>query len=94
MLWVGRNSPEKRPMDAIKAVMWIGDRVPGAKLIIMGGGFEHEAEMNWLKNVEYVGYHQDTEEIFRQADVFLCTSEYEGLRMICRICRFCRAAGM
>jgi len=45
MLWVGRNSPEKRPMDAIKAVMWIGDRVPGAKLIIMGGGFEHEAGM-------------------------------------------------
>jgi len=76
MLWVGRNSPEKRPMDAIKAVMWIGDRVPGAKLIIMGGGFEHEAEMNWLKNVEYAGYHQDTEEIFQQADVFLCTSEY------------------
>ena len=31
MLWVGRNSPEKRPMDAIKAVMWIGDRVPGGK---------------------------------------------------------------
>ena len=81
MLWVGRNSPEKRPMDAIKAVMWIGDRVPGAKLIIMGGGFEHEAEMNWLKNVEYVGYHQDTEEIFRQADVFLCTSEYEGFSL-------------
>ena len=61
--------------------MWIGDRVPGAKLIIMGGGFEHEAEMNWLKNVEYVGYHQDTEEIFRQADVFLCTSEYEGFSL-------------
>lgn len=81
MLWVGRNSPEKRPMDAIKAVMWIGDRVPGAKLIIMGGGFEHEAEMNWLKNVEYVGYHQDTEEIFRQADIFLCTSEYEGFSL-------------
>ena len=81
MLWVGRNSPEKRPMDAIEAVMWIGDRVPGAKLIIMGGGFEHEAEMNWLKNVEYAGYHQDTEKIFRQADVFLCTSEYEGFSL-------------
>lgn len=81
MLWVGRNSPEKRPLDAIQAAMWIGDRVPGAKLIIMGGGFDHLAEVNRLENVEYAGYHQDTEEIFRQADVFLCTSEYEGFSL-------------
>lgn len=81
MLWAGRNSPEKRPQDAIAAAKWIAERVPGAKLIVLGGGFEQEAAENSSDAIVYAGFHRDTEAYFRQADVFLCTSEYEGFSL-------------
>ena len=81
MLWAGRNSPEKRPQDAIAAAKWIAERVPDARLIVLGGGFEQEAAANDSPAVVYAGFHRDTERYFRQADVFLCTSEYEGFSL-------------
>lgn len=81
MLWAGRNSPEKRPQDAIAAAKWIAERVPGARLIVLGGGFEREAAENDSETIVYAGFHRETESYFRQADVFLCTSEYEGFSL-------------
>ena len=89
ILWAGRISPEKRPMDAIAAMQHVATHVPDAKLIMLGSG--DDAIMGSLRGsiissglaerVELVGFHQDTSEYFRQADVFLCTSMYEGFSL-------------
>jgi len=89
ILWAGRISPEKRPMDAIAAMQQVILHVPDARLIMLGSG--DDALMGSLRGsiianglagkVELVGFRQDTEAYFRQADVFLCTSAYEGFSL-------------
>ncbi|MBQ2953441.1 MAG: glycosyltransferase [Clostridia bacterium] len=89
VLWAGRISPEKRPMDAIAAMQHVINHVPDAKLIMLGSG--DDALMGSLRGsiisgglagkVELVGFTPDTAEYFRQADVFLCTSAYEGFSL-------------
>lgn len=89
ILWAGRISPEKRPMDAIAAMQQVALHVPDAKLIMLGSG--DDALMGSLRGsiianglagkVELVGFQQDMGAYFRQADVFLCTSAYEGFSL-------------
>lgn len=89
ILWAGRISPEKRPMDALAIMRHVIHHVPDAKLIMLGGG--DDALMGTLRgriiadglaeHVELVGFHQDTKPYFEQADVFLCTSMYEGFSL-------------
>lgn len=89
ILWAGRISPEKRPMDAVAAMQQVALHVPDARLIMLGSG--DDALMGSLRGsiianglagkVELVGFHQDTEAYFKQADVFLCTSSYEGFSL-------------
>ena len=89
ILWAGRISPEKRPLDAIAAMRQVILHVPDAKLILLGGGDDAltgTLRGNIIANgladrVEVVGFHQDTAEYYRQADVFLCTSMYEGFSL-------------
>jgi len=89
ILWAGRISPEKRPMDAIAIMQHVTQHVPDARLIMLGGG--DDALMGTLRGqiiasglagkVELVGFRQDLREYYRQADVFLCTSSYEGFSL-------------
>lgn len=81
MLWAGRNSPEKRPQDAIAAAKWVAERVPGARLVVLGAGFEQEAAQETSPAVKYVGFDRETAPYFAQADLYLCTSEYEGFSL-------------
>lgn len=86
ILWAGRISSEKRPLDAIAAMQHVVTHVPDAKLIMLGSG--DDALMGTLRgniiangladHIELAGFTPDTAEYFRQADVFLCTSAYEG----------------
>jgi len=89
ILWAGRISAEKRPMDALAIMRHVCHHVPDAKLVMLGGG--DDALMGTLRGaiiaddlsdrVELVGFKPDAAEYFRQADVFLCTSMYEGFSL-------------
>ncbi len=89
ILWAGRISPEKRPMDAIAVMQHVVTHVPDARLIMLGSG--DDALMGSLRGniiangladrVELAGYTPDAADYFRQADVFLCTSAYEGFSL-------------
>lgn len=89
ILWAGRISPEKRPMDAIAAMQQVIHHVPDARLIMLGSG--DDALMGTLRGsiiasgladkIEVAGFQQDTAEYYRRADVFLCTSVYEGFSL-------------
>ena len=89
ILWAGRISHEKRPMDAIAVMQHVLTHVPDAKLIMLGSG--DDALMGTLRGniiangladrVELAGFTKDTADYFRQADVFLCTSAYEGFSL-------------
>lgn len=89
ILWAGRISPEKRPMDAIAIMQHVTAHVPDAKLIMLGSG--DDALMGSLRGsiiadglagrVELVGFKPDLREYYEQADVFLCTSSYEGFSL-------------
>lgn len=89
ILWAGRISHEKRPMDVLAVMQHVVSHVPDARLIMLGSG--DDALMGSLRGgiiasgladkVELVGFHRDTAEYFRQADVFLCTSMYEGFSL-------------
>ncbi len=89
ILWAGRISHEKRPMDAIAVMQHVALHVPDAKLIMLGSG--DDALMGSLRGniiangladrVEVIGFRQDTAEYFSRADLFLCTSMYEGFSL-------------
>lgn len=89
ILWAGRISYEKRPMDAIAVMQHVLTHVPDAKLIMLGSG--DDALMGTLRGniiangladrVELMGFTPDTADYFRQADVFLNTSAYEGFSL-------------
>ena len=89
ILWAGRISHEKRPMDAIAVMQHVVSQVPDAKLIMLGSG--DDALMGSLRGniianglagkVELVGFKPDLREYYEQADVFLCTSSYEGFSL-------------
>lgn len=89
ILWAGRISPEKRPLDALAIMRHVILHVPDATLIMLGSG--DDALMGTLRgriiadgladHVSLVGFRKDAKEYFEQADVFLCTSMYEGFSL-------------
>lgn len=86
IVWVGRISNEKKPLDAIMMMEKLVKRIPEAHLYIIGGGNENIVqkmkemiEQKCLdKYVSLEGFTQDVANYYSQADVFICTSEYEG----------------
>lgn len=86
VLWAGRISAEKRPLDAVAVMKEVIRRVPGARLIMVGSGDEAlTAELRryieacgLAEKVELAGYQADMSKWYRQADVLLCTSACEG----------------
>lgn len=86
ILWAGRLSAEKRPMDALAILRQVVYAVPDARLILLGGGNMQMADSlrrcidadGLRDHVILPGYADDMEPWYRQADVFLCTSAYEG----------------
>ncbi len=86
ILWAGRLSREKRPEDAIGIMARVVQRIPDAQMILLGGGdasaleeLRRLAEANGMKeHVTFPGFRQDTAPFYQGADVFLCTSAYEG----------------
>lgn len=86
VLWVGRMSDEKRPVQVLEIMRRVVDVVPDARLLMVGGGKETYMELMQRKveqlelqnNVELCGFQMDVTPFYQKSDVYLCTSEYEG----------------
>ena len=86
ILWLGRISDEKRPLDVIKMMKYLVTDFPDCHLSIVGKGNENiEKQMreqiskdNLSNNITMEGFTLDVSKYYKQSDVFVCTSEYEG----------------
>jgi len=86
IVWVGRISNEKKPLDAIMMMEKLVKRIPEAHLYIIGGGNENIVQRmkemveqkSLSKHVSLEGFTLDVAHYYSKADVFICTSEYEG----------------
>jgi glycosyltransferase involved in cell wall biosynthesis len=88
VLHVGRLVPNKRIEDLIKAHYWLARLIPGARLLIVGGG-ETNAYALGLRDLAlaldvpgvHFGGHVSNAALtayYRAASLYLCLSEHEG----------------
>ena len=75
VVWLGRFTAVKRPDRVIE----IAQKVSSVRFVMAGGGemFE-EVKKSAPVNVTFVGY-QDKSDMWRIADIALCTSDSEGM---------------
>lgn len=86
ILWLGRISNEKNPIQAVEIFARVHAEHPDAKMMVVGSGSEKLeglmkgkiTELGLDDCVEMCGFHTDVEPFYQQADVFLSTSSYEG----------------
>lgn len=89
ILWVGRISDEKQPLDAVHMMRRVVKEVPDARLIIVGSGDkELEERMQSLislyelqDHVVMAVYTLDVEKYYKEAAVYIGTSSYEGFSL-------------
>jgi len=86
-LTVGRLVPVKNISLQIKALAIIVKQFPQVKLLIVGDGAERKKlekicyELCVTRYVNFLGYKDNLEEYYSQANAFLLTSDYEGWGM-------------
>lgn len=86
ILWIGRLSEEKRPMDALKVFERVSEIHKNAELFIVGDGSKYWAELlektirekKWEDRVHLCGYQQDVDKYYKRAAVMMLTSDFEG----------------
>lgn len=87
ILWVGRLSEEKQPLEAVRIMARVHARHPEAKLCILGSSTDGVMEdklkkliaSQGLKDaVELPGFSREVGPYYLASDVFLMTSAYEG----------------
>ncbi len=86
ILWVGRFSEEKRAWDALYIFQKLASRFSDATLTFAGECDVNTKEkmyrvakkMGLANRVTFIGFQQEMEPIYLQADILLCTSKYEG----------------
>lgn len=89
IVWVGRISEEKRPLDAIYMMDKIVEQLPDARLYLVGdGNTTLITEMKQLishlkldKNIILTGYSSNVKEYYQKASVVIVTSEYESFSL-------------
>lgn len=89
LLWVGRLSEEKQPIEAVKILEKVLQRRPNAHLTIVGeekdcekGRLVREIETRGLcDKVSMVGFTLDVERYYQNATVLLVTSRFEGFSL-------------
>ena len=87
ILWIGRVSKEKCPFDTLEIMQEVIKSVPDAKLHIVGASKEEgyfESFVDEIKRRELEdaivlhGFHKDVRPFYKDASVFLSTSQFEG----------------
>lgn len=87
ILWVGRLSEEKQPLEAVRIMARVHAQHPEAKLSILGSSTDGVMEdklkkliaSQGLKDVvELPGFSREVGPYYLTSDVFLMTSAYEG----------------
>ena len=85
LLWTGRFYPSKRPVDALRILELVLEKVPDATLTMLGDGIEMPNVKSYLAehpdladHVELPGFVNDVRAYLADADVFLVTTQYEG----------------
>ena len=86
IVWVGRISPEKNPLDIIRMMSLLIKKVPEAKLYMVGTGDQKlMSEMSALienmglaENIKTVGFDLDVGKYYSKASVMILSSKYEG----------------
>ncbi len=86
--FVGRLSEEKGIDWLIRSMVRVKERVPHARLLIVGTGpLENELRalsrsLRLNSSVEFTGYRQNVFEVLRQMDVFVIPSRSEGCPIV------------
>lgn len=90
IIWVGRISPEKQPMEALKILKIILDSGYSANLHFVGRADDETyyklviskiKRMGLQNNVIMHGFHKDVSDFFEHASIYLHTSEFEGFSL-------------
>ena len=89
ILWTGRISEEKNPLDVLKVLELIRAEIPNIMLYIVGGENakivaqmeQYVKEHNLGPNVHMTGYVLDTAQYYSKASCFLMTSAFEGFSL-------------
>lgn len=87
VIFVGRLSKEKGVFHLLKIWERLSQLQPKLKLYIYGEGHERQAMENIiserkLQNIFFMGFEQDAQKIYSNADLLLCPSETEGFGMV------------
>lgn len=91
VLWVGRISAEKRPVDALQAFALVLKECPNAHLTIVGETNTDEIKdaveqtiqaLELEKHITLTGFQKDVMPYYHKADVLLFTSEFEGFGFV------------
>ena len=94
LIWVGRISYEKQPLDAVRMMEYVIKVVPDTRLYMVGDGNPDLMEqikklisdLNLEDHIILTGFTQEVEQYYQKARIFIGTSEYEGFSLT-----FCEA---
>ena len=91
VLLVSRLHPKKRVDEAIRVMRAVVDKVPEARLVAFGFGYNDDEqrqieglvkELNLQERVVFAGFASDPAEIYDDAAVMLTTSQSEGFSQV------------
>ncbi|MCK5027880.1 MAG: glycosyltransferase family 4 protein [Candidatus Pacebacteria bacterium] len=84
ILVVSRFEPEKNVSLSLEVMKKVLDKIPYAKMILVGDGGERQhlerlsKQLGISKQVEFIGWQTELKDHYLNADIFLNTSNYEG----------------
>lgn len=90
IVWLGRLSEEKNPLDAVPIFAAVHDYIPESRLRIVGkseNGKMEKTILAQIKNyglgdsVELCGFHSDVAPFLRSSSIYLQTSSFESFSM-------------
>lgn len=89
IIWVGRISEEKQPVEAVKILVNVLEKMPSAELYIVGIGepnmvkhaLDYARKQKILDHITLVGYQMEVGQFYDQSDILLFTSAFEGFPM-------------
>ncbi|MCD7880274.1 MAG: glycosyltransferase [Clostridiales bacterium] len=86
ILWVGRLSQEKQPMEIVQIMRHVLRQVPDAICTVVGSGDDFQTsalaaaaeDPDMAGHLRLEGFQTDVAQYYQQASVFLMTSTFEG----------------